>query len=342
MKKLSLALLVSPFVLLAASATAQGIKWHPGHYVQFGAEDSEAQILRNIDAVGNESAIAGVQVKIRWVDLEKSKGVYDFSAIDAYLKRVKAQPTRKQLVVRIVDRNFKATSRVGIVPSYLLSGGAYGGGVAPSKTGYVARLWDPDVMTRLIALHRAIARRYDDDNHFEGQTSEETTLALASPLPWDYSHGALVVQYHRLVDAVRAEAPRSNFFLYTNWVGSSALMDDLMQGLMGARAAAGGPDVLPWNNTLAQQIWTGEYGADYRWALALASSVEISELTSYTPKQIGDWAFNQLHLHYVFWTHNTWAGNASQRWDTGILPYLRTKPPVRTRCPDSYGWCMRD
>jgi hypothetical protein len=41
------------------------------------------------------------------------------------------------------------------------------------------------------------------------------------------------------------------------------------------------------------------------------------------------------------WTMNEWAGGSSQRWSTGILPYLRTFPPVRTGCPTVYSWCFQ-
>lgn len=328
------------FLAAAAPTSAQGIKWHPGHYVMFGTEDSRAQVLRNIEEIGAEPAIKGVQVRMRWYDLETSKGVYDFADIDAYLAKLEAQPTRKQLVVRVIDRKFQTNSSSGIVPNYLLSS-AYHGGVVRSSTGYVARLWEPAVMNRLIALHSAIGRRYDGDVRFEGLATEETTLSLSTPYPAGYSHAALAAQYERLVAAARSAAPHSGFFLYTNWIGSPTLMDDLMGELLIERGAAGGSNIFPGTKTLGQRVWTGEYGADYRWLLALSSSVESGELRNYTPQRIADWAFNDLHLHYVFWVRNTWAGDASRRWATGILPFLRTKPPTRTRCPDSYAICVR-
>ncbi len=326
--------------VFATSAAAQGIKWHPGHYVMFGVDDSRAQVLRNIDEIGAVSAIKGVEVRIRWYDLETSEGVYDFADIDAYLARLKAQPTRKQLVVRVIDRKFYTNSSSDIVPNYL-SSSTYNGGVVRSKTGYVARLWEQPVMDRLIALHSAIGKRYDGDVRFEGLATEETTLSLNEPFPVGYSNAALVAQYSRLAAAVRLAAPRSNFFLYTNWIGSAGLMDDLMLELVADRGAAGGSNVFPGTTTLGQKVWTGDYGADYRWILALSSSVEAGELSDYTPKQISDWAYNVLHLHYMFWVRNTWAGPATSRWDTGLLPFLQSGPPIRTRCPDSYGICVR-
>jgi hypothetical protein len=340
MHKWTASLLLPLALLCATAAPAQGIKWHPGHYVMFATDDSEAQILRNIDSIGRESVLKGVQVRIRWYDLETAKGVYDFSSLDKYLQRLKAQPTVKRLVVRVVDRNFETNSSAGIVPNYLLNG-TYNGGLVRTSTGYAPRLWEPAVMDRLIALYQAIGRRYDDDLYFEGMATEETTLSLSQPFPSGYSHAALQRQYTRLVTTARLAAPQSNFFLYTNWIGSADLMDGLMQSLVVARAAAGGSNIFPGRKTLGQRVWTGEYGTDYRWALALSSSVETGELRDYTPKQIADWSYNTLYLNHVFWVRNTWAGDASRRWDTGILPFLRTNPPVRTRCPTSYAICTR-
>jgi hypothetical protein len=193
---------------------------------------------------------------VRWYDLETSKGVYDFSSLDQYLRRLKAQPTVKRLVVRVVDRKFGTSSSGGIVPSYLLTA-TYNGGLVRTSTGYAPRLWEPAVMDRLIALHQAIGRRYDDDPYFEGLATEETTLSLSEPFPAGYSHAALGRQYARLVRAARNAAPQSNFFLYTNWIGSASVMDDLMQALVESRAAAGGSNVFPGRKTLGQRVWTG-------------------------------------------------------------------------------------
>jgi hypothetical protein len=333
------------FALLAASsATAQGIKWHPGHYVTLAGNDSLAQHLAQIDELGAESAVKGVQVRIWWHQLEPTKGVYDFSLIDAYLNRLKAQPTAKRLVVRIMERRFNTSSQLRIVPDYLRYDPLYKGGLVQTSTGYAARLWEPLVMNRLIALYQAIGKRYDTEARFEGVASEETTLSLAS-FPAGYSHAALKDQYCRLANAVRAAMPSTNFFLYTNWIGSADLMSSLIQDLTVPAVAASGPDVIPDAMTLGQKVWTGVYGADYRGTLALASSVETGELGGnlgdYTPQQINDFAYNTLYLSHIFWIRNTWAGDSSQRWHTGILPFLRTKPPFRGRCPSSYGVCLK-
>src|SRR5690606_28178003 len=144
--------------------------------------------------------------------------------------------------------------------------------------------------------------------------TEETTLSLNTPFPSGYSHSALANQYKRLTTAARNAMPRSNLFLYTNWIGSPVIMDDLMGTLMNQRGAAGGSNIFSGRKTLGQKVWTGEYCADYTRILALSSSVEMGELKAYTPKQIADGGYNELKLHHIFWVRNTWAGESSKSW----------------------------
>ena len=333
-------------LIVAGAAPAQGIKWHPGHYIMFGTNDTPSQVLANMDEIARDTAIKGVQVRIRWSSIEKSKGVYDFTSIDAYLRKLKSLPVPKRLVVRIIDRRFNTTSTSGIVPDYLMKESIYRGGLARTKTGYAARLWEQPVMDRLIALYRAIGTRYDADPFFEGIATEETTLALdRANWPAGYSHAALTTQYKRLVTGARAAMPRSNVFLYTNWMGADSLASDLIQSLTDPSAAAGGSNIIPNSPTQGQRVWTGELGADFRGVLPLSSSVETGELGgnlgNFTPKQINDYAYKTLRVNHLFWVRNTWSGSTAQRWSTGILPFLRTNPPIHTNCPSSHGLCVR-
>ncbi len=339
----------SPFLstalvtLLAANgAAAQAVKWHPGHYMLLNGNDPIQTQLADIDEIGGIGAIKGVQARIWWYQLEPSKGVYDFSRIDAYLSRLKRQSTTKRLVVRIMDRRFNTTSRLQIVPDYLRSA-YYGGGIVKSRTGYVARLWDERVMDRLATLYKVIGARYDGDPYFEGVSTEETAMALDAPYPSGYSTAALKTQYQRLASAATHAMPHSNVFVYANWLGGASDMGSLIQSFVATRTGAGGPDVVPYDMTLGQEVVTGVHGADYRSLLPVGSSVEGAELGghlgNFSPRQINDFAYNTLRLNYVFWSRNTWSGGKSQQWSTGILPFLRTNPPFHGTCPAAYASC---
>jgi hypothetical protein len=344
MKNITLFFSVAILTLVGISAAeAQSIKWHPGHYMTMANGASQAQHFSHIDEIGKEPAIKGVQVRIWWYELEPSKGIYDFSKIDAYLNRLKSQSAEKRLVVRIMDRAFSTTSRARIVPDYLLSDPQYNGGVVRTKNGYAARLWEKPVMDRLIALYQAIGTRYDSDNYFEGLQSGETTLGLNGSKPPGYSVTTLAQQYKRFAAEARRTMPRTNLFFATNWLGPDEVMGSLVQSFVEPAVGVGGPNTQPDNPTQGQRVWIGQMGADFRGTLAISSSVESTELGGshgdFTPKQIYDFAYNTLRVNYLFWSRNTWNGDAGQQWQTGILPFLRTNPPTRAGCPTSYGLC---
>lgn len=345
MRKRISALLGASALLVAATAGAQGVKWHPGHYVVLSGKATMEQHMREIEEIGDEHHIKGVMVRLWWSELEPRWYDWDFSRIDAYLNKLAEQSTTKRLVVRIMDRRFNTDSPEGIVPKYMRNDPRYNGGVVDNKTGYVARLWERVVMGRLIALYQALGSRYDSHPFFEGLFTEESTLSLDwRDYPEGYSNEALTEQYIRFVNEVKPYLPHSHLFMNANWIGSSELMGELIAALDDAHVAAGGSNVWVDNKTLGQAVLTGEHGTDYRWELPIAHAVEASELGGWlgdwTPSEIANYAFDEVQTHYLFWVRNTWQGDESQRWDTGILPYLRTNPPIRTRCPNTYDFCI--
>jgi hypothetical protein len=349
MKQRLLAALGACAFFTTAVATAQGAKWHPGHYVRLDGT-ATADLDRHLSYIAelrDEPAIGGFLVRFSWHDLEPEIGDYDFSLIDAYLAALEKMSPKKRLVVLIMDRKFDATDASNIVPDYLRENPAYSGGIVRSRSGYVARLWEEPVMGRLVKLYQAIGRRYDSNALFEGALTGETTLAFDdSDLPSGYSHERLAEQYVRFIKAVKPAMPKSNLFLNANWLGSPTIMSELIQEMRDAGVGAGGPNVVPGKPTLGQSVLNGVYGADYRSELPIADGVEQGELGGelgdFTPEQIASYAYDVLKAHYLFWTRNTWAGTSQQRWETGILPLLHSNPPIRTRCPNVYGICVRD
>jgi hypothetical protein len=336
-------------LLLFAAATttyAQAVKWHPGHYLMLNTGGGQSERFRHIEEVGKEPAIKGVQLYVWWYEIEKSKGVYDFSVIDVYLNKLKTLSTPKRLVVRIMDRRFGGTSNTGIIPSYMLSDPTYKGGIAYQAPNncYVARLWEPAVMDRMIALYRALGTRYNADPYLEGFATEETSIGFSSgQVPSGYSTAALLKQFLRFASSARATMPQTNIFMGTNFLGSDADMGTLIQALYENDLGAGGPSTIPNRYIQSQKVWTGGTGADYRGLIAIGPGIETTVFGgkhgSWTPKQIGDWAYKTLGVTHLFWVRNTWYGTSAQQWSTGILPYLRTNPPTRTACPTSYGVC---
>jgi len=129
MKQLMLAF-SALLVLGAAAQSNAAIKWHPGHYVWLDQHIEQSAHFKNIDEIASVSSIKGVEVQIYWAELERAKGQYDFSKIDAYLAKLKSLPVAKRLVVRVMERKF-GSSTSGIVPDYLRNEAVYNGGTAP-------------------------------------------------------------------------------------------------------------------------------------------------------------------------------------------------------------------
>ena len=330
--------------LLAFGAAAQSsaaIKWHPGHYVWLDPHDTQSAHFKHIDEIASVSSIKGVEILLSWAELEKAKGVYDFSKIDAYLSKLKSLAVAKRLVVRIKDRNFNGGS-AGIVPDYLRKDAVYNGGIAPMAYGYVARIWEQPVNDRLIALYRALGSRYNSNPYLEAFHTEETSISFTTA-PKGYSIGALTNQYYRFIAAAHDTMPNTGLILGANFLGSDANMQAVLQSLIEQPLGVGGINNIPNKLGQSQRVWTGVTGADFTTALALANTVEDLDLGgshgNFTPKQHYDWASKTLKVNYMFWIRNTWMGGSAQRWSTGILPFLKTNPALRTGCPTSYGSC---
>lgn len=339
------------------SDSGTAIKWHPGHYMRLPENASQSNHFSQIDELASEAAFRGVSLRLFWYELETSKGVYDFSTIDAYLdklKKVNASVRRTaglpefRLIVHVHERKFNASTPSGIVPNYLLTESAYNGGVAQTKNGYIARHWEQPVMDRFIALWQALGKRYDADPYLVAITTGETTMGFGSTGPPDsYSPAAMHAQWRRLISAARVAAPHTSIVLNTNMLGTDEQMKETLNHLVSQRAAAGGPDILPGETLQAQRIWTGAVGGvDYRGNLAILHSMDAAGLGGgqgdYLPQEVFDFAYKTLKVNYLIWARNTWVGTAAQQWTTGILPVIRANPALHSACPKSYQSCKQN
>jgi hypothetical protein len=308
--------------------------------------EDQALRLRHFDEIADEPVVRGAQVRYEWGDLEKSKGAYDFSIIERDLARL--QSHGKHLVIQIMDRKFGKADPKTVLPAYLLTDADYGGGAAKTNSGFVARLWDPAVMDREIALFQALGRRFDAEPFVEGITGEETAMNLGQTRPEGYTEAALAKQLGRWVTGVREAWPHTNVFLYTNFLGKE--LPGVVKECARSRCGVGGPDVFPANDTAGDKIVKGAAGGiDYRGRIPVAYAVQEPELGgrkgTYTPAQLFDKAYNDLHANYIFWMRNLGSGGPEQKWNTGILPFLHSiDGKIHSECPSDWhdGCVTRD
>jgi hypothetical protein len=207
-------------------------------------------------------------------------------------------------------------------------------------------------MDRKIALYQAMAKRYDADPYVEGVQFSETSVGFSPsyPAPSDYSNGALLEQLKRLTAAVRAAWPRTNVFMSTNYLGRDEQMEELIRFCVDNQVIIGGPDtwtrdwIISGKRALqADQIMRGERGSgtDYRKTAAIKGEIQTTELGGYiatfTPTEVFDVAYNINKSHYVFWDRNDFYGGDAQKWNTGILPLIRSVGGKSyTACPSSF------
>ncbi|SEP74909.1 glycoside hydrolase [Nitrosomonas ureae] len=165
-------------------AGTTGIKWNPGHYytIQNWANDDPIYMAKVYKELKETPALRGMQLRYLWGWIEKSPGVYDFSSIDKHL--AKLTKMNKRLVIQVQTKSFEADWK--LIPNYLKAPKYEGGAFAfndwgGSKTidGYNIKLWNPHVRDRLIALFKALGKRYNSHPNFEGIGMIETAMGQA-------------------------------------------------------------------------------------------------------------------------------------------------------------------
>jgi hypothetical protein len=328
-----------------AESPGSAIKWHPGHYMLVFRGDSHQTVMsQRIPEICREAGLQGMQLRADWFELETTRGQYTYTEIDEIYDALAA--CGKRLVLEVWAVRFNSTSPDGIVPDYIRDGSEYNGGVARTRTGYIARMWEPAVMDRLIALYQALARRYDSRPNFEGIIFTETAT---SGVEEGYSAAAWIAQLNRAVAAMKVAWTRTNVVVFNNFIqgATEAQLSALYESLRANRAGTGAPDVLPPPHSLrGEMIFRGETGGrDLRGAMPSMFAVQTPELGgkegTFTPKQLYDHCVGTNACSHMFWIRNTINGGAEQMWDTGILPFLRTKPKTNTTCPANYDSCVQ-
>jgi hypothetical protein len=300
-------------------------KFNPGHYMAPYRGESQAALLDRAAEVCAEPALKGMEVRVLWSALERTAGQYTFGNVEQLYSKLAA--CKKRLILEVWPVTFDSDVD-DFVPEYLEDL------VAPTNQGYIAKLWEPEVMTRLIALYRALGRRFDDEPYFEGIVFTETATGGAES---GYTVEKFIAQLTRGVKEIRAAWPRSTVIVFYNFLpgASDAQASAFAATLHVAGAGVGGPDVLPppLAPTLGERVFRGELGGkDYRGKLVSAFAVQTPELGGrkgdFSPRELFDHCVKKNKCRYMFWARNTVTGGAHQQWSTGILPFIRKNPTL--------------
>ncbi len=349
----ALAVILISWGAYTAPAEAAPVKWHPGHYVQFlsGGKDSDWYMQQIYAELKSTPALRGVVIRYSWDELEKSKGVYDFSSIDHHLAQLAKR--NKRLIIFLEFKSFSADEIR--VPKYLRTP-EYDGGVwafAASGTnvikGYNIKLWNPKVRDRLAALVKALGNRYNAKPNFEGIGFQETAMGDGiKPLTDAQVNG----YYNNLLNinqVARNSFPNTMTFQYTNFPRS--ILSTFIGKLKSMGAALGSPDIFLQEPSL---FYKGTPQGIYNYypknsgIMPLVVQIEKSNYldtkhsgTGYKPTigELLEFGRDTLKVNYIFWTripgiHNkvleTLNMNAQNRSPSGGL---------KAACPSVYDSC---
>lgn len=313
------------------------IKWHPGHYMWLDRNNSTPEIraahMRQIDAIANEP-LRGVKLSLYWAHLESSPGDYSsaYKIIDEYLARLKSK--NKYLMLSIQDRQFGGygADLTPFFPAYIVKDPKYG--VTKMQNGITARIWQPATADRLIALSKALAARYDSHPNFEMYQMEETAVAV--PIGKDgYTIDGHGREIRRLIAESKSAWKQTLLRLPANFFGSDTQMQELLAYCAANGIAVGGPDIIPNQTIQANRLYDRYFKGRLIWVAEVQSPSLGGHEGTFTAKQIYDSALKQGPSYFV-WYRNTWSGGAPQKWDSGLLPFIRlVKGATNTVCPSS-------
>lgn len=329
----SLGLLVCGAISAGADAAEAGAtepasvqaKWHPGHYMLVWGGYTQ----KHFDTIAGTS-FQGAQVRYDWRDLELTENQYDFSRIESDLACL--QRHGKRLVIQLMDRRFHSSKRP--LPDYLHDDPAYHGGVEPfmGKGGCVARLWDPAVRERQIALIRALGKRFDQEPYFEAFCFEETAIGIDKRQAAGFTHRGYLDALKQLVSAAKDAFPHTCVIEYGNWLASPpGALADLAEHCYQVGAGWGGPDVVSDDvpgRAPRGRIAGYEFYAQYAGRMPLGAAVQTPSFGgkegAFTLDQIYDMGVNKLRLNYMFWIRVE-GPNYSHSFTQDILPFINSK-----------------
>jgi hypothetical protein len=326
------------------------IKWHPGHYVWVSGpgypSKVESAAFGLLNATAKDANVAGVQIIFKWSELEGSKGDYSagFAAIDRLLAKLASLPNPKRLMISVIERSFGTAGGGppnGLLPQYILDMPNGYAVAAPGSSwsgalNAIARLDNPAVMDRLIALAQAYGQRYNSNPLVEMYTPmDESAVSGGAGL----NFSSYVTQIQRLYAATSQAWPNT----LVRWRLNFAPNEDAMLTLMSfartlPNSAIGGPDpeiplplpssypssvrviqanmmfrglqpissaaIQKYEDLRGKMPWVGEYQGAPRFGAGYV-----------LPNDFGNYEINVMHASHLVYLYNTWSPYGSSSSD---------------------------
>jgi hypothetical protein len=325
---------IGPFSIVVNNPTAvqtRTKKYNPGHYIELLRYQTSNRQKDNYLTDTMRPGVKGVLVRYYWRDLEKSPGVYDFSAIQHDLNLLSGQGMH--LIVAPEDKTFTGSQLLQPMPDYMAK---YT--VRNNMGGMTAERWKPYVIDRWVKLMEAMGKRFDGNPYFEGIATHETALSIDNNVLTQRGYTPEIYR-DGLIDLLKRTAnafPTSRIFWYMNFF---PMRQDYIAQIASAVApygvAMGGPDVLPDEpsiSSLAYPFYDQFEGTMPLFcAVMLDSYKHVHRTGSYPTKywtmpELFRFARDELHLNYMFWTS---VSNSYTGYDThDAYPVIERNPVI--------------
>ena len=300
LKLAALAVLAMTICAPASQAYTTTRKFNPGHYTVLLASNSDQ---RYMDEAARQAGMRGIMKKYSWADLEPTKGIYDFSGIQADLAW--AQAYGMQLIIMIEDKTFKLERPNPAYLDYLTPRNRAG--------GYTMLRWNPTVVARYKTLTTALGKRFDSHPNFEGIAQQESALGLDNVDLQKYGYtaekyrDALIESFTHALTVM----PRSRVFWYQNYfVGNQAYIGTIVAATGPKGLVMAGPDVLPDKASLVEKSYPFftqfkdkmHFGIQVENICYFHEHLTAGYATKYwTPAELFRYSRDKLNVDYMFW-----------------------------------------
>jgi hypothetical protein len=158
----------------------------------------------------------------------------------------------------------------------------------------------------------------------------------------------MLTQLKRYLTETRPYLSHTQQRYHANYLGTDAMMGELIAHAASLRGTVGGPDTIPTEDIQANQVFTGDAGGiDYRGVIPFVSEVQSPSLGGHEGTFLPMDLMDHMRLgsaagspsiagilpvwpQYVVWIYNTFtpdaavSGYQAYRWSTGILPYIQS------------------
>jgi hypothetical protein len=273
----------------------------------------------------NIAGVQGVIMRYRWRELETSSGVYTFDRVAGELAQClaigNARGARFGFVIFIEVRAF---DNVQPAPPYLQAYTSY----RASDGTYDMWRWNATVQTRFAALVNALAAQFDSHVCWEGIAVSETATVGDTDSTSGYTVAGFRDGLIAETNAIAAALTNGRHFFYHNFLsGGNAQLDAVVDaGIANGAMVLAGPDILPGNNSLENNVYPRfvTYNGDlplmcaaqndsHRWNSTLEEETPPYD----TMQSIFDYGRNVLKVNYLPWTWRR--SGAGRRFDEDAL-----------------------